>query len=145
MENDSATGRIFNERLAEKIPPAIPETSAPIPGHLIIDTDSAVRNGDPPTTPARQQKNSLTRSASLCELCLVSFCSILGSDHLLTMGLSSLDSICRDRAGRRGSYCNRSFTPFPTRGRICRPAQPLSLRVVQTSTRSLNHQRSIRR
>lgn len=54
MENDSATGRIFNERLAEKIPPAIPETSAPIPGHLIIDTDSAVRNaGDPPTTPAR--------------------------------------------------------------------------------------------
>ncbi|KAJ6158159.1 hypothetical protein N7485_010985 [Penicillium canescens] len=54
MENDSATGRIFSERLAEKIPRAIPETSTPIPGHLIINTDSAVRNGgDPPTTPAR--------------------------------------------------------------------------------------------
>jgi hypothetical protein len=54
MENDSATGRIFSEKLAEKIPRAVPETSTPIPGHLIIDTDSAVRNGgDPPTTSAR--------------------------------------------------------------------------------------------
>jgi hypothetical protein len=54
MENDSTAGRIFSERLAEKIPPAIPETSAPTLGHLSIDTESAVRNGvDHSITPAR--------------------------------------------------------------------------------------------
>ncbi|KAK4861473.1 hypothetical protein LT330_003508 [Penicillium expansum] len=39
---DSAPGRIFGERLAEKIPP-IPESS-PLPGPLSVDTESAVRN-----------------------------------------------------------------------------------------------------
>ncbi|KAJ5793843.1 hypothetical protein N7457_000442 [Penicillium paradoxum] len=40
---DSAGGRIFGERLAEKIPAPIPETSV-LPTHLSIDTDSTVRS-----------------------------------------------------------------------------------------------------
>lgn len=39
---DSAPGRVFGERLAEKFPP-IPESS-PLPGPLSVDTESAVRN-----------------------------------------------------------------------------------------------------
>lgn len=39
---DSAPGRVFGERLAEKFPP-IPESS-PLPGPLTVDTESAVRN-----------------------------------------------------------------------------------------------------
>ncbi|KAJ5418917.1 uncharacterized protein N7487_002467 [Penicillium crustosum] len=39
---DSAPGRVFGERLAEKFPP-IPESS-PLPGPLRVDTESAVRN-----------------------------------------------------------------------------------------------------
>ncbi|KAJ5771307.1 uncharacterized protein N7511_003358 [Penicillium nucicola] len=66
MENDSATGRIFGERLAEKIPPAIPETSVPTLGHLSIDTGAAVPNGvDPIPTPARVDTQAAEELAHL--------------------------------------------------------------------------------
>jgi hypothetical protein len=48
---DSAAGRIFGERLADKIPAPIPET-ATVPSHLSVDTESAVRSASIPS-PAR--------------------------------------------------------------------------------------------
>lgn len=39
---DSASGRVFGEKLAEKFP-TIPESS-PLPDRLTVDTESAVRN-----------------------------------------------------------------------------------------------------
>jgi hypothetical protein len=49
-----AAGRIFGERLADKIPAPIPETST-IPAHLSVDTESAVRD-------ASNQSSALART-----------------------------------------------------------------------------------
>jgi hypothetical protein len=45
---DSAAGRIFGERLADKIPAPIPEISNH-PGQLSVDTEAAVRNSSNPS------------------------------------------------------------------------------------------------
>ncbi|OQE40844.1 hypothetical protein PENCOP_c005G01480 [Penicillium coprophilum] len=48
---DGATGRVFGEKLADKIP-TIPESS-PLPGQLSVDTHSAVRNKTSDSTLSR--------------------------------------------------------------------------------------------
>lgn len=50
---DSAAGRIFNERLADKIPAPIPETTT-APTQLSVDTEAAAPNAsNPPPALAR--------------------------------------------------------------------------------------------
>lgn len=46
---DSAAARIFGEKLADKIPAPIPETSVIPPGQLSVDTGAAVRNSSSPS------------------------------------------------------------------------------------------------
>jgi len=57
---DSATGRIFSERLADKIPAPIPETSPAAPDHLTVDIQSAVRNGASSPSPALARTDGQT-------------------------------------------------------------------------------------
>ncbi|KAJ5561629.1 hypothetical protein N7461_000390 [Penicillium sp. DV-2018c] len=60
---ESATGRIFNEKLAEKIPAPIPESSVP-PTDPPVNTGSALRNGtsDPALTSAGETVDGLAYS-----------------------------------------------------------------------------------
>jgi hypothetical protein len=53
---EGAAGRTSNERLAEKIPAPIPESSV-LPTNPTVDTESAVRNGtsDPALASAESQ------------------------------------------------------------------------------------------
>lgn len=48
----NAAGRIFNERLADKIPAPIPETPT-APTHLTVDTEAAAHNASNPPALAR--------------------------------------------------------------------------------------------
>ncbi|CAG8943615.1 unnamed protein product [Penicillium salamii] len=55
---DSAAGRIFSERLADKIPAPIPETPA-VPNNLSVDTGAAIRTSYNPS-PALARPNGQT-------------------------------------------------------------------------------------
>lgn len=61
---DSAAGRIFGEKLTDKIPAPIPETSAILPGQLSVDTEAANRNSlspSPGLTRTRSQRTEELR------------------------------------------------------------------------------------
>lgn len=61
---DSAAGRIFGERLADKIPAPIPETSAILPGQLNVDTEAANRNASSPSPGLARTRSPRTEELS---------------------------------------------------------------------------------
>lgn len=102
---DSAAERIFGERLIEKIPAPIPETSVP-PTHLSVDTESAIRNSASNSTLARTDSQAVDGSAysqgsALRTLPGKLSCKACIYNHSLTMYLNSLDSVGRGGRGGR--------------------------------------------
>lgn len=95
---DSAPGRVFGERLAEKFPP-IPESS-PLPGPLRVDTESAVRNKTSDSALARTDGQTAEEAAYSQRSVLRSLPGMVAfdaqfDDQSLIMSSCSLDPIGR--------------------------------------------------
>lgn len=95
---DNAAGRIFGERLAEKIPSPIPETS--VPTQLSIDTESTIRNST--SDPALSRTNGQT---------------VDGTAYSQRFALRSLPGMVPSKAGSHNSTLTIDFYSMDQVGR----------------------------